>query len=421
MAINWGAVDGNDKGKLGIEIITSESTTSLSVTADVYFWSKWSVSDSVNTFCFDWASSASTSKGAVSIKTTSDSGGWSESNKIKIASYYTAYNRSSSAQTKYAAASLSTIEVLSGKISASTSFTVPALPTYTVTFHANGGSVSTSSKTVTYNSTYGTLPTPTRVGYTFTGWYTAASGGTRILSTNTVSITSNQILYAHWSIISYTANINPNGGYRLSDNNSNVISVTYTYDQTDTISERSRVGYTLVGYTIANTSNGSTTDIGGATISFDESTKTGTFTQGSVGITLTAQWEANTYTLTLDANGGTNIVDSLSLTYETDQNHDISQYAPTRKAYEFLGWYSSPTGGVQVYDSNGLCTNEGTYWNDNLCVYTNNYTLYAQWKPLNIAYYKKDGKWNLCHSYVKKDGTWKPAKLSRKTDGKYIS
>lgn len=43
--------------------------------------------------------------------------------------------------------------------------------TYTVTFNANGGSVSTSSKTVTYNSTYGTLPTPTRANYDFVGWF----------------------------------------------------------------------------------------------------------------------------------------------------------------------------------------------------------------------------------------------------------
>lgn len=41
--------------------------------------------------------------------------------------------------------------------------------TYTVNFNANGGSTPTASKTVTYDSTYGTLPTPTREGYTFQG------------------------------------------------------------------------------------------------------------------------------------------------------------------------------------------------------------------------------------------------------------
>lgn len=43
---------------------------------------------------------------------------------------------------------------------------------YTVTFNANGGSVSPTSKTVTYDGEYGTLPLPTKSGYTFVGWYT---------------------------------------------------------------------------------------------------------------------------------------------------------------------------------------------------------------------------------------------------------
>ncbi|MCM1365065.1 MAG: GBS Bsp-like repeat-containing protein [Faecalibacterium sp.] len=79
---------------------------------------------------------------------------------------------------------------------------------YTVTFNANSGSCSTKNKTVTYNSTYGTLPTPTRTGYTFDGWYTAATGGTKITSSTKVTATSNQTLYAHWSHAhSYTSTV----------------------------------------------------------------------------------------------------------------------------------------------------------------------------------------------------------------------
>lgn len=102
---------------------------------------------------------------------------------------------------------------------------------YTVTYNANGGSVSPASKKVsatfknwntkkdgtgtTYtpgqqittnvdmtlyaqwtNPTMGTLPTPTRSGYVFDGWYTAASGGTKVTSSTTVS--SNITIYTHW-------------------------------------------------------------------------------------------------------------------------------------------------------------------------------------------------------------------------------
>ena len=70
--------------------------------------------------------------------------------------------------------------------------------TFTVTFNANGGTTPTASKTVTYGSAYGTLPTPVRDGYAFTGWFTAADGGSEVKATDTVAITSNQTLYAHW-------------------------------------------------------------------------------------------------------------------------------------------------------------------------------------------------------------------------------
>lgn len=67
--------------------------------------------------------------------------------------------------------------------------------TFTVYFNANGGSVSPTSKTVTYGSTYGELPTPTWEGHTFTGWYTAASGGSRVKASTTVTTASNHTLY----------------------------------------------------------------------------------------------------------------------------------------------------------------------------------------------------------------------------------
>lgn len=71
---------------------------------------------------------------------------------------------------------------------------------FTVTFNANGGNVSTANKTVTFGTGYGTLPTPTRDYYTFGGWYTAASGGTKVTSSTVANGSSNITLYAHWTI-----------------------------------------------------------------------------------------------------------------------------------------------------------------------------------------------------------------------------
>lgn len=71
--------------------------------------------------------------------------------------------------------------------------------TCTVFFDANGGRVETSQKSVKMGEKYGSLPAPARNGYTFDGWYTSASGGSRITSSTEVSQTADHTLYAHWS------------------------------------------------------------------------------------------------------------------------------------------------------------------------------------------------------------------------------
>lgn len=81
-----------------------------------------------------------------------------------------------------------------------------------VTFNANGGSVSPTSQTVTFGSAYGTLPTPTRTNYTFDGWYTAKTGGTRVTSTTTVDTFGGHTLYAHWTVKRYMITFDATGG-----------------------------------------------------------------------------------------------------------------------------------------------------------------------------------------------------------------
>ncbi len=69
--------------------------------------------------------------------------------------------------------------------------------TYTITFQANGGSVSKTTKTVTAGGTYGNLPIPTRNGYDFTGWYTEKEGGDQVTE-ETTAPKENRTLYAQW-------------------------------------------------------------------------------------------------------------------------------------------------------------------------------------------------------------------------------
>ena len=49
--------------------------------------------------------------------------------------------------------------------------------TRVITWNANGGSVSPTSWTRQVGTALGTLPTPTRSGHSFQGWYTASTGG----------------------------------------------------------------------------------------------------------------------------------------------------------------------------------------------------------------------------------------------------
>lgn len=69
--------------------------------------------------------------------------------------------------------------------------------TYTVTFDAQGGTVSPTKQTVTAGQVYGELPTPTRTTGTFGGWYL---GDTRITASTICTTYSDHTLVADWGL-----------------------------------------------------------------------------------------------------------------------------------------------------------------------------------------------------------------------------
>ena len=84
--------------------------------------------------------------------------------------------------------------------------------TYTVTFDPNGGNElaeADKTKVVKIGEAYGELPTPTRKGYNFAGWYTAAEEGTVVTADTTVTATTDHTLYAHWTLIPPAAGSKP--------------------------------------------------------------------------------------------------------------------------------------------------------------------------------------------------------------------
>ena len=80
----------------------------------------------------------------------------------------------------------------------------------TISFDPQGGSPTPSAKIFNGGSEYGELPAVMRTGYTFEGWYTAATDGMKVVPTT--KIAGDQILYAHWSAHTYHVSYYANGG-----------------------------------------------------------------------------------------------------------------------------------------------------------------------------------------------------------------
>jgi len=104
--------------------------------------------------------------------------------------------------------------------------------TYKVTFNPEGGSVSPTTKNVTFDSTYGEggWPTPTRTGYKFEGWF-KSDGTTKVEASTAVTTASNLALYAHWTLITYKVAFDGNGSTEGSMENQE-----FTYDETKNLS-----------------------------------------------------------------------------------------------------------------------------------------------------------------------------------------
>lgn len=221
-----------------------------------------------------------------------------------------------------------------------------------VTFNANGGSVGTASKKVYINTPYGTLPTPTRTGYYFAGWYTAASGGSLVKEDTNVSITSNQTLYAHWTPYTYTVSYNANGGTGAPGNQ------TKTHGQSLTLSsvKPTKDGYTFQGWSTSSTGS----------VQYNP----GSAYTGNANLTLYAVWNPVKYPIYFNANGGTGAPDTQ---YQTHFEYlTLSSVVPKKAGYTFKGWSTTLNGAVSYQP--------GGQFGENRSV-----TLYAVWAVIPVT------------------------------------
>lgn len=273
---SWGSIVGS-KGRVGIYVATSSTATTTSVSIQVWFWSKYSVSDTSNTYYFNnGATSATTSQGARTIKHTVASGsGWSTSNQTMLGSYSYSYSRGTSAKTIYCAAAFAGIDVVGGTMSAVVGYTIPALAYYLVSYNANGGSGAPGSQTKWYGTTL-VLSTikPTRTGYAFQGWATSASGSVAYAAGGSYTGNAAITLYAVWKANTYAVTYDANGGTDAPANQTKTFGTNLTLS---TITP-TRTNYNFLGWGISASST-TVAYAAGATYSTD------------AAITLYAIWE----------------------------------------------------------------------------------------------------------------------------------
>ena len=221
----------------------------------------------------------------------------------------------------YSASNYTYVSISSG----TTFYAVWQRNTYTLTFNAVGGTCSESSRPVQYAYAFGALPTPTRSGYTFLGWFTASSGGTQVSSATTMGAASRTI-YAQWSRNTCTVTLSANGTGALLDyfNTSTYSYSVYQNDNTNLTATASRTGFAFLGWSKSSTATSATyTPNPNIQIPITAST------------TFYAVWQRNNYTLTFNAVGGTCSESSRTVAYQAAFG---TLPTPLRSGYTFNGW-----------------------------------------------------------------------------------
>lgn len=158
---------------------------------------------------------------------------------------------------------------------------------YTITYNLNEGTFDSTAVPTSYNAyTSFALPTPTKAGYEFAGWYTQDYTDTGSITENlfgkageTTTISEDITLYAKWTPNTYTVTFDANGGSGEMDSQS------FTYDAAQNLTENkfTRSGYTFAGWNTSSEGTGT---------SYDNSASIKNLTDEPNGnITLYAQWE----------------------------------------------------------------------------------------------------------------------------------
>ena len=190
-------------------------------------------------------------------------------------------------------------------------------PIYNVIFDTKGGT-SVEMQQVEEDS-FATVPTTTKVGYTFASWNYNFDN----------PIVDNTIVVASWTANRYKINYDVDGG-AIETNYTNVV-----YNQTYQLSIPTKRGYTFQGW-----------------YQGDKLIENGVYTTPT-DINVKARWRLINYDITYDLNGE-NVECNNPLTYSVESDNIVLNN-PIKLGYEFLGWtgtdLTEPTRGVVIYNN----------------------------------------------------------------------
>lgn len=258
---------------------------------------------------------------------------------------------------------------------------------YKVTFDATDGELDgkTTTVTVTFGGTYPTLATTKkRTGYDFAGWYT--KDDKKVEAGDKVETAGDHILYAHWTPLKLTLNFNYNFPDGITQDTTTHPSITPTkatygapYDRALPVSnppsvtnDDKSVTYSFDGwYTTKEDKNPGSDGTGGVT---------GQRVQSSMPVeleydtsnsaTLFARWKykVNFYA-NIDPNAASQTpISGINFSAVSGSRYGKLPGEPSGNPSKyFLGWFTSPTGGVEIKDisiANGTDVKLYAHWGD---------------------------------------------------------
>lgn len=230
---------------------------------------------------------------------------------------------------------------------------------YVMTFDPNGGKCTLTQMNCLVDTPVGELPTPTKDGYTFKGWYTKGDNSVNVTAAYQKTNADNVIVVARWEAKPYTITFDANKGTCTEKTRT-----AYVDSAIGALPNATRSYYTFDGWFTAAE--------GGTKVTADYSKKT------DAALTLYAHWTPNSYTMKFNGNGGT-----AELTAKTGKVDQAIGDLPkaSREYYTFAGWFTAASGGTAI-------TNTYVHNTDK------EITVYAQWKasPYTINFNANGGK-----------------------------